>query len=121
MISFSDLRPKFLVLSISDSLRCTSSPISRMFAFCRQLAERTESSSSSTDRNRFGLSGVGSSASGSADSAGSSKLMKIASCSFRIFAAKASASSGVIVPSVQISSESRSKSVSRPTRAGVTM
>ena len=61
-----------------------------MSAFCRQLAERTESSSSSTGRNRFSLSGPRSRSSrGSATSASSSKLMKIASCSFRIFAANA--------------------------------
>ena len=95
LISFSDLRPKFLVLSISCSERCTSSPMNLMSAFCRQLAERTESSSSSTGRNRFSLilpSIV--SSSGSAISVSSSKLMKIASWSCRMRAANASASSG---------------------------
>ena len=37
LISLSDLRPKFLVLSISASVFCTSSRIVRMFAFFRQL------------------------------------------------------------------------------------
>ena len=37
LISFSDLRPKFFVLSISPSVFCTSSLIVRMFAFLRQL------------------------------------------------------------------------------------
>src|SRR5439155_674196 len=35
LISFSDLRPKFLVLSISCSVFCTSSPMYLMSAFCR--------------------------------------------------------------------------------------
>ena len=56
MISFSDFRPKFFVFSISASVRCTSSPMKRMFAFWRQFAERTLSSSSSTDLSRFSLS-----------------------------------------------------------------
>ena len=43
------------------------------------------------------------------------------SCSFTIFAAKAIASAGSIAPSVQSSRLRRSKSVSRPTRAGVTV
>src|SRR5690606_22553621 len=60
LISFSDLRPKFLVFSMSCSVFCTSSPISVMLAFCRQLAERTESSSSSTERNRLSFSGCSS-------------------------------------------------------------
>ena len=55
LISFSDLRPKFLVLSISPSLFCTSSRIVRIFAFLRQLYERTESSSSSTLLSRCSL------------------------------------------------------------------
>src|SRR5262249_55004349 len=37
LISLSDLRPKFLVLSISASVLVTSSPIVRIFAFFRQL------------------------------------------------------------------------------------
>ncbi len=37
LISFSDFRPKFLVLSISASVFCTSSPMVRMLAFLRQL------------------------------------------------------------------------------------
>ena len=93
-----------------------------MFAFWRQFAERTDSSSSSTDWKRFGLSGVGLvDAAASATPTGSSKLMKIVSWSFRILAAKATASAGVTVPSVQTSRFRRSKSVSRPTRAGVTV
>src|SRR5262249_18426883 len=56
LISLSGLRPKFFVLSISDSLRCTSSPMVRMPAFLRQLYERTDSSSSSTERFRFSCS-----------------------------------------------------------------
>src|SRR6185295_18274897 len=56
LISLSDLRPKFLVLSISDSVFWTSSPMYLMLAFCKQFAERTLSSSSSTVRHRFSLS-----------------------------------------------------------------
>src|SRR5882724_7660347 len=52
LISFSDLRPKFFVFSISFSLFCTSSRMVWMLAFFRQLYERTESSSSSTLRSR---------------------------------------------------------------------
>src|SRR6516164_8104996 len=37
LISLSDLRPKFFVLSISASVYVTSSPMVRMFAFFRQL------------------------------------------------------------------------------------
>src|ERR1700691_5293010 len=37
LISFSDLRPEFLVFSISDSVFCTSSRRFWMFAFFRQL------------------------------------------------------------------------------------
>src|SRR5216684_8546442 len=37
LISLSDLRPKFLVLSISASVFCTSSPMVWMLAFFRQL------------------------------------------------------------------------------------
>src|SRR5262249_26023716 len=49
LISLRDLRPKFLVLSISASVFVTNSPIVRILAFFRQLYERTESSNSSTD------------------------------------------------------------------------
>ena len=45
--SSSDLRPKFLVSSMSFSLRRTRSRSVWMLAFLRQLAERTERSSSS--------------------------------------------------------------------------
>ena len=48
-----------------------------MLAFCRQFAERTESSSSSTERNRFSLSGSSSSFVVEVASGSSSKLMKI--------------------------------------------
>ena len=92
-----------------------------MLAFCRQFAERTESSSSSTERNRCGFSGSASSLAAEGSSSGSSKLMKIASWSFTILAAYATASTGATAPSVQTSMFSRSKSVSRPTRAGVTV
>ena len=37
LISFRDLRPKFLVFSISASVFWTSSPMVRMLAFFRQL------------------------------------------------------------------------------------
>jgi hypothetical protein len=37
LISFRDLRPKFLVFSISDSVFCTNSPMVLMLAFFRQL------------------------------------------------------------------------------------
>ena len=37
LISFSDLRPKFLVLSISFSVFCTSSRMVWILAFFRQL------------------------------------------------------------------------------------
>jgi len=80
-----------------------------MLAFCRQLAERTDSSSSSTERKRFSFSFssafIGSIGAGSSVS---SKLMKMESCSLTILAAKATASAGVTAPLVQISSESRS-------------
>src|SRR5207237_7849710 len=55
LISFRLLRPKFFVFSISASVFCTSSRIVRMFAFLRQLYDRTESSSSSTLLSRFSL------------------------------------------------------------------
>ena len=55
LISLSDLRPKFLVLSISPSVFWTSSLSVRMFAFLRQLYDRTESSSSSTLLSRCSL------------------------------------------------------------------
>ena len=55
LISLSDFRPKFFVFSISPSVFCTSSRIVRMFAFFRQLYERTDSSSSSTLLSRFSL------------------------------------------------------------------
>ena len=60
LISFSDLRPKFLVLSISCSLFCTSSPMYFRLAFCRQFCALTENSRSSTARNRFSLSSAAS-------------------------------------------------------------
>ena len=109
LISFKDFRPKFLVFSISASVFCTRSPMVLMLAFCRQLAERTDSSSSSTDRKRFSFSF--SSFLGSSIGAGSSvssKLMKMESCSLTIFAAKATASAGVTDPLLHTSSESRS-------------
>ena len=56
LISFSDLRPKFLVLSISGSVFCTSSLMVRMLAFLRQLYDRTDSSSSSTLLSRCSFS-----------------------------------------------------------------
>ena len=56
LISFSDLRPKFFVFSISASVFCTSSRMVLMFAFFRQLYERTDSSSSSTLLSRFSFS-----------------------------------------------------------------
>src|ERR1044071_7527963 len=37
LISFNDLRPKFLVFNISASVFCTSSPMVWIFAFFRQL------------------------------------------------------------------------------------
>ena len=79
LISFNDFRPKFLVLSISASVFCTSSRIVRMFAFFRQLYERTDSSSSSTLLSRFSLSAPARccSACTSGDSLASSRLMKM--------------------------------------------
>ncbi len=104
LISFSDLRPKFFVFSISCSVRCTSSPMRVMFAFWRQFAERTESSSSSTERKRFSLSGSSSPvATMTAVSSTSSKFTQIASCSRMIFAANATASCGFTAPFVQTS------------------
>src|SRR6185503_3290244 len=50
-ISPRDFLPKFFVASISRSERCTRSRIVLMPAFFRQLYERTESSSSSTERS----------------------------------------------------------------------
>src|SRR5208282_2253436 len=50
LISLRDLRPKFLILSMSCSVRCTSSPIYLMSAFCRPLKARTEIGSPSTGR-----------------------------------------------------------------------
>src|SRR2546421_4969287 len=51
LISFNDFLPKFLVASISRSERCTRSRMVLIPAFFRQLYERTESSSSSTERS----------------------------------------------------------------------
>eukprot|EP01022_Parablepharisma_sp_SALTPOND_P013736 TRINITY_DN18452_c0_g1_i1.p1 TRINITY_DN18452_c0_g1~~TRINITY_DN18452_c0_g1_i1.p1 ORF type:complete len:655 (-),score=144.50 TRINITY_DN18452_c0_g1_i1:937-2901(-) len=120
LISFKDLRPKFLVLSISDSLFCTNSPMYLMSAFFRQLALRTLSSSSSTVRKRFSLR-VGSSSVSSWSGSGSSwKLMNMDSCSLRILAAQATASSGRTAPLVYTSRVSLSQSVIWPTRAWVT-
>src|SRR6185312_570659 len=66
-----------------------------MLAFCRQLAERTDSSSSSTDLSRFSfILAASSETASSTGSSVSSKLMKIESWSSRIFAANAPASSG---------------------------
>jgi hypothetical protein len=79
-----------------------------MFAFCRQFAERTLSSSSSTERHRYSLSLSVSLCCGMAASSISSRLMKIDSCSLRILAAKATASSGRTEPSVQTSMARRS-------------
>ena len=59
LISFRLFRPKFFVLSISASVFCTSSRIVRMFAFLRQLYDRTDSSSSSTHLSRFSLLDAG--------------------------------------------------------------
>src|SRR5215813_4417117 len=88
LISFRDFRPKFLVFSISASVRWTRSPMVLMFACCRQLALRTLSSSSSTLRKRFSLSFASSfGASAMTGSSVSSKLMKTVSCSLMIFAA----------------------------------
>src|SRR5260370_409419 len=55
LISLRDLLPKFLVLSRSDSVFCTRSAMIRIFAVLRQLDARTDSSSSSTLRNRCSL------------------------------------------------------------------
>src|SRR5208283_379554 len=55
LISFKDLRPKFLILSMSCSVRCTSSPIYLMSAFCRPLKARTEIGRPSTGRYRYSL------------------------------------------------------------------
>ena len=79
-----------------------------MFAFWRQFAERTESSSSSTERNRFSFSGSSSFESVELASSSSSKLMKMESWSLRIFAAYATASYGFTEPFVQTSSVSLS-------------
>src|SRR6478736_5314499 len=109
LISFNDFRPKFLVLRMSCSVFCTSSPIRVMLAFCRQFAERTDSSSSSTERNRFSFSGSSSLPVGMYEvSSDSSKLIQIESCSLRILAAKATASTGRTAPLVQTSSTSLS-------------
>ena len=109
MISFSDLRPKFFVLSISASVFCTSSRIVRMFAFFRQLYERTDSSSSSTLLSRFSFDTAPCACSAGASgawSAASSRLMKMFRCSRTSFAAFDTASRGVIAPLVQTSSVS---------------
>src|SRR5260370_13005681 len=55
LISLSDFLPKFLVLSRSDSVFCTSSAMVWICAVLRQLDARTDSSSSSTLRNRCSL------------------------------------------------------------------
>ena len=55
LISFSDLRPKFGVRSISASVFWIRSPMYTMLSFFRQLAERTDSSSSSTFFSSTGL------------------------------------------------------------------
>ncbi len=79
-----------------------------MLSFLRQLAERTESSSSSTLRSRFLLNGNSLGASASTAARGSSKLMKSCSWSCRMRAASATESSGVTAPLVSIRIESLS-------------
>jgi len=88
LISLRDFRPKLRVLSISASVFWTSSPMMWMPAFLRQLADRTESSSSSTLLRRFSLSfSLWPASSCTFSSSVSSKLMKMSSWSFRILAA----------------------------------
>src|SRR5262249_26784223 len=58
VISFSDFLPKFLVLSSSDSVFCTRSPMVTMLAVLRQLEDRTDRSSSVTLSNRCSLTAL---------------------------------------------------------------
>ena len=114
LISLSDFLPKFLVLSRSDSVFCTRSAMIRIFAVLRQLDARTDSSSSSTLRNRCSLTSRPAAASApvSAPSiaAGGAWGTSIshANWSSRIRAASATAVSGVTLPVVQTSRISRS-------------
>src|SRR5207253_1561094 len=104
LISLSDFRPKFLVFSISFSLFCTSSRMLWMFAFFRQLYERTESSSSSTERSKCSRRGSCAVSCGvSTVSIGSSKLMKMLMWSFTSLAARPMESCGVMAPLVHTS------------------
>src|SRR5215467_7166465 len=58
VISFSDFLPKFLVLSSSDSIFCTRSPMVPMLAIFRQLEDRTDRSSSATFSNRCSMTAL---------------------------------------------------------------
>ena len=71
-----------------------------MLSFFRQLAERTDSSSSSTLRSRLRLNGMSSATTSAFTACGSSKLMKSCSWSCRMREAMATASSGLTVPLV---------------------
>ena len=80
LISFRLFLPKFFVFSISPSVFCTSSRMVRILAFLRQLYDRTDSSSSSTDLSRFSLLAPARGRSAVASvcaSAPSSRLMKM--------------------------------------------
>src|SRR6266446_5127923 len=114
LISLSDFLPKFLVLSRSDSVFCTSSAMVWICAVLRQLDARTDSSSSSTLRNRCSLTSrrtMGAApVSAPSISAGGAcgKSTSSANWSSRMRAASATAVSGVTLPVVQTSRISRS-------------
>ena len=71
-----------------------------MLSFLRQFIDLTESSSSSTFFNRFLLYSGSEICGFFSTSLGSSKLTKSDNCSWKILAAKATASSAVTEPSV---------------------
>src|SRR5713101_3907503 len=111
VISFSDLLPKFLVLSSSDSVFCTRSPMVPTLAVFRQLEDRTDRSSSATLWNRNSLTALrtGGSAA-SLLSAGGLAATSISRANWlaRMREASATAVSGVTPPLVQTSRMSRS-------------
>jgi competence protein ComEC len=120
LISLSDFLPKFLVFSSSDSVFWTRSAMVRMLAVFRQLDARTESSSSSTFRNRCSFScnrGVGSGppslASGPAGSPRGNSTRRL-NWSSRMREASATAASGVTLPLVHTSISRRSVPASAP-------
>ena len=111
--SSKDFLPRFLTLIISSGVLLQSSSTVLIPALLRQLDERTDNSRSSILIERTLVdSSTCCSTIISALAAFSERLMKPLRCSLRTLAARLNASSGAIVPLVNISSVSLSKSVS---------